>query len=175
MGHDFDNQKDSRHSCARPASAKEIAREEARFDALESALLDIARLYWQTFAAPGSQSWIRALKQAQQQFGPSRGGEVGLMILAVVQAMRTSRSSCFRFNNPDCRFCAAIVSEHERQFMNVFRAVRGGHIGPARTHAMILCEGNNTDAFIASMTVFAKETYFETSAYRPSSVAAPIH
>ena len=137
--------------CDRPPLSKEVPLEEAGFSETEMAILEVSRFYWQTFAEPSSQSWLFALQSAEERFGGAHGGELGLEILACVQSMRMSRKSCFRFNSSRCKDCAAFVSEHERQFMNVFISLRDGNRGAALTHAMILCEGNSTDAFIDRM------------------------
>ncbi|MEM9872989.1 MAG: hypothetical protein AAF822_17275 [Pseudomonadota bacterium] len=149
--------------CGRSASPKETTISEAEYDEIETTILEVARYYWQTFAIPESQSWLFALQRSESRFPGPNGAEVGLETLAAVQAMRMSRSSCFRFNNPSCAHCARIVSEHERQFMNIFQAVRAGRMGPARTHAMILCEGNDTDKLILRMQALAKVAVPELS------------
>jgi len=137
--------------CHRDPSEAEILVEEVGFDRSETAILEVARFYWQTFAEPASQSWLFALHMSEQRFGDRQGGEIGLEILATVQAMRMSRKSCFRFNNPRCTGCAKFLSPHERLFMNVYIPLRDGKLGPALTHAMILCEGNSTDGLIDRM------------------------
>lgn len=161
-----------RECCDRLPNDKEIAVADAGFDIVETAVLEVARYYWQTFAQPDTQSWFYALQRAEHSFGGGRGGEIGLEILAAVQAMRMIRMSCFRFNNPTCPGCSAIMSEHERQFMNVFRAMRDGRPGLARTHAMLLCEGNDTDPLIDRMGELVLTTYGKHTEPRSSSVAA---
>ncbi|MEM0950292.1 MAG: hypothetical protein AAGK37_23075 [Pseudomonadota bacterium] len=147
---------DGHGCCGRDPSDKETTVQEAGYDGVEEAILEIARYYWQTFAIPQSHSWLAALQRAESGVFADTNGEIGLEVLATVQAMRKSRVSCFRFNNPACPQCSSIVSEHERQFMNVFQAVRQGRIGAARTHAMLLCEGNPTDHLIIRMTALVE-------------------
>ncbi|MEM1064516.1 MAG: hypothetical protein AAF771_07865 [Pseudomonadota bacterium] len=142
--------------CGRHPTPKETTVEEAAFDSAALAVLEVARYYWQTFAIPQSQSWLCALQRAETRFPGLNGVEVGLDTLAAVQAMRMSRTSCFNFNNPGCPHCSLIVSEHERQFMNVLQAVRQGRVGAAKTHAMILCEGNDTERLIMRMVSLAR-------------------
>lgn len=145
----------SEDCCVRDPSPKEMSLSEAGYDAAEDAILEVARYFFQTFALPHTQSWLAALHRAEARFSGSSGPGIAMDILAAVQAMRASRSSCFRFSNPACPGCSQIVGEHERQFMCVFQAVRRGQMGPARTHAMLLCEGNDTEAFIERMTELA--------------------
>ncbi|MEO9650243.1 MAG: hypothetical protein ABJ360_04015 [Roseobacter sp.] len=133
--------------CSRPPGDKELSLVDAGYDPVEMAVLEIARCYWQTFAVPQSQSWLYAISYAERHFG----GTASNKILSAVQAMRMSRISCFRFNNPVCPECAAIVSEHERQFINTFIAMRSRRRGSAETHAMILCEGNDTRSLLDRM------------------------
>lgn len=144
------------NSCGRLPSANNAPLDNTSLDDIEKAVLEISRYYWRSFAAPATQSWLCALQIAAERFGPNSGGEIGLGVLAAVQAMRMSRSSCFHFNNPVCAGCASILSDDERRFINVFRAVRGGFFGSATTHAMILCEGNDTSALIERMTILVQ-------------------
>lgn len=142
--------------CGRTPTPKETTIEDAGFDPSALAVLEVARYYWQTFALPQSQSWLCALQRAETRFPGLNGVEIGLETLAAVQAMRMSRTSCFNFNNPGCPHCSRILSEHERQFMNVLQAIREGRVGAAKTHAMILCEGNNTERLILRIIELAK-------------------
>lgn len=144
-------------------------------DPIATSVLTVARLFWQTFAYPDTQSWLFALQRAELFFGNKDGGEVGLEILATVQAMRMSRVSCFQFNDPNCRDCAEMLSAHERQFINIFGAVREGRMGSARTHAMLLCEGNDTDALITRMVQLAKALNCMTHGTRMDASAPMIH
>lgn len=138
--------------CRRLVSDREIPVAEAGFDSLELSVLAISRFYFQSFAIPESQMWMRALEVARDCFGEARGGELGNLVLDMVQAMRLSRRSGFRFSNPGCACCSQILSENERQMMGVFIAVRHGLLSQAHAHAMILCEGNDTVEFLAAMT-----------------------
>ena len=140
----------------RRPSPKEYLLATAGYDEVEKTVLEIARHYFQTFAIPQSQSWLRALQRAEAVIPGEQASNIGLDILAAVQAMRTCRSSCFQFNNPLCPGCAKIVSEHERQFLAVFQAMRHGREGPARTHALILCEGNDHSNLLHRMSILAR-------------------
>ncbi|MFQ6552761.1 hypothetical protein AAD018_010525 [Aestuariibius insulae] len=142
--------------CHRLPTSKETTLSLADYGSVDVKILEIARLYWQTFAMPQSQSWLTASIRADRGFRGRQGGEVAMKTLAAVQAMRMSRVSCFRFNAPDCPGCSQIVSEHERQFMSVLQAVREDRPGAARTHAMLLCEGNETEPLISSMAMLAR-------------------
>lgn len=138
----------TRECCPRQASGKETALVDAGFDQVEHSILEICRFFFQTFAQPTCQSWLHALQRADHVFDPEHSAQTAFSILAMVQAMRASRKSSFRFNNPYCPGCAQLLTEHERQFMGVFRGLRAGHLSEAQTHAMLLCEGHDTTAFL---------------------------
>lgn len=145
--------------------------EEAGYDTVERAVLHVSRCYWQSFATPKSHAWLSAICHAEQAFG----GNAAFKVLSVVQAMRISRVSCFHFNNPGCKGCAAIISEHERQFMNTFMAVRAGRMGSAETHAMILCEGHDTRNFVQEMKALVDLTCADAKPKCRSSDALTLH
>ncbi|MEM9707545.1 MAG: hypothetical protein AAF871_02045 [Pseudomonadota bacterium] len=145
--------------CGRGPSNKESSIDGAGYDGIETAILEVARFYWQTFAMPETQSWLMAHHRSEVRFGQEMGGLLGLDILSAVQAMRMARTSCFKFNNPGCPHCAEIVSEHERQFMNVLQSIRAKRMGATITHAMLLCEGNDASAFIQRMAEVAERAF----------------
>lgn len=162
----------SKKCCFREPSPKEMALSEAGYDDIEEAILTIARYYFQTFALPQTQSWLAALQVADTRFPGTSSAGIAMDILAAVQAMRMSRSSPFRFSNPACPGCSQIIGEHERQFMCVVQAARRGQMGSARTHAMLLCEGNDTEALIARMVALAASTA-AASDTRAKTAASP--
>lgn len=153
----------SHHDCGRARSDKETPVADARFDVVEATVLQVARYYWQTFALPSSQSWLRALQVAEEAACSRTPGTFGLDVLMAVQAMRHSRKSCFQFNDPACPTCASFLTEHERQFMDVLKCCRAGRHGTARTHAMLLCEGNCIDRFIARVEALVAQINHEDS------------
>lgn len=137
--------------CSRTLGENETPVAAYGYSDLELVILAVARFYWQAFAVPESQSWLLASDTCRRTFPEDVACRIATAVLDSVLAMRRSRSSCFHFNNPNCPGCAEILSEHERQFMNVFSAVHAHRKGPARTHAMILCEGACSDDFLASL------------------------
>ncbi|MEM9342413.1 MAG: hypothetical protein AAGA87_05165 [Pseudomonadota bacterium] len=144
--------------CNRAPSSKETSLREAGYDTIECAILEVSRLFFQTFAVPHSQSWLMALQRAELRFPSEAGAQIGLDILAAVQAMRMSRVSSFCFNNPTCPGCSQIVSEHERQFMGIFRALRHRRMSEAQTHALLICEGNDTRHLLNRMMALVSST-----------------
>ena len=138
----------------RNPSGKELDIASSGYDHAELCTLEVARYFWQSFAAPETFSWLLAFEKSEAYF--KTRANIGLRILSAVQAKRHSRVSCFRFNNPTCYACASLITEHERQFMEILRAVRTGRPGLAQTHAMLLCEGNATQMLIRRMRALAK-------------------
>ena len=123
---------------------------EVELGILDLGVLAILRAFLQTFSDPASQGWKAAFATGRQIEAPS-GPDVALGVLEALETMRRARVSTFRFSNPACLSCAAILSEHERRFVLVFRGLRLGHRSEALTHAMLLCEGNDTGPFIAAL------------------------
>ncbi|MBP0483815.1 hypothetical protein [Sagittula salina] len=123
----------------------------------EFIVLSIARHYLETFAAPGEHGWLAATSDALACFGSEQGPRAGLSVLCAVQAMRQARQSVFRFNAARCASCSAWVSDHEKLFMNTLRAVVRGHEAAAQGYAGILCEGNETEAFLRALSVLVED------------------
>lgn len=135
---------------------KECGLDDLPFVQSERAVLTMARLYFQTFVDPRSMAWARALTDADACFSPRDHPLVAAQVLAVVQAMRLSRRSCFQFNNPTCPCCSAIVTEHERRLILTLHAMRRGDNSRAQLEMMMLCEGNRTDAVLHCMAELAR-------------------
>lgn len=113
-------------------------------DADERAILLVMRHYFQSFTQPQSQGWIMAFRAALQHFPHDHAANVALVTLSVVQAMRMSRCEAFRFSNPDCVNCSQLLCEDERQLIGVVAATRRGQRSRTHTHALLICEGNET-------------------------------
>ncbi len=137
--------------CNRMLQSKEIYRKDFNLDATEADLLTIARFYFQSFAVPESQAWMRALSHAESEFGAIPGPAVSMGVLKAIMAIRHARHSVYCFNSPTCTDCAAIITEHERRFMTALQAMRAQKTGEARTELMMLCEGNDTAPAIEAL------------------------
>lgn len=130
--------------CNRVAHVHDRLLSDTGFDIEERMCLDIARLFFSTFAAPQSQNWMRAFEYAEHVFDHGVGPTMAPLILKVIQSIRTSRTSVFTFSNPDCSGCARILTEHERRLMTAITSARYGRTERAHIEMMMLCEGNDT-------------------------------
>ncbi len=120
-------------------------------DAFEHAALAIMRCFFSSFADPACQGWLKAARAAETCFAGDEPGARFLSLLRVVQAMRMARRSPFRFSNPDCAGCAAVLTEAERHLMLALRGARRGRLGAARAHALLLCEGGDATGLLAAL------------------------
>ncbi|AXI46743.1 hypothetical protein C1J03_12355 [Sulfitobacter sp. SK012] len=136
--------------CHRVPSPKETLCKSAGFDNHEHILLTAARLYFQSFAEPHSQSWMQALSLTQVHFGQFDGPIIAIRLLTALQAMRCTRRSIFGFNAPQCATCSKVLTEHERRFMTAIQSVRRGQNSVAQLEIMLLCEGNETEHVLAA-------------------------
>lgn len=134
----------------RKLTAKELRVADANLDVGEIAVLEMARYMFQSFARPETQGWIIAMFRPEHTFPANVAADIALKTLKFVQGMRESRRSCFQFNSPICVDCARILTEHERQLLGILVALRCGRVGQARVHAMVLCEGNETEYLLAA-------------------------
>lgn len=96
------------------------------------------------------------LQNALQVDPGALGSVVPMRLVLVINAMRRARTSCFHYSNPYCSCCQGRVTDEERLFLAVFRAVSEGRKSAAHSSAMILCEGGDTRAFLLRMNELAK-------------------
>lgn len=121
------------------------------FNEGEFAILTIARHYFTSFSEPQTQGWMWAISEALDVFDHNRAPHVAVAVLTVVQAMRRSRRSTFRFNSPTCPVCSRYLSLSERGLMNTLRASARGQADAAIAHAMLLCEGNDVRPMMVAL------------------------
>lgn len=122
----------------------------------EEIVLAVARLFFLSFAAPGSEAWIAAMAAAAQGLGPRDGAIVAARLLDVIQAIRRSRRSVFLFNATRCPDCSALATEHERRLLRALCAVRRGEGTVARAEIMMLCEGNPAEAVLGALSALGR-------------------
>lgn len=91
-------------------------------DAAELAVLTLQRHFFRSFAEPASQSWIQALTLGEECFPHHPRGEVALLVLTQVQALRQTRREVFRFSNPWCPGCSASLTRDELALVQLLRA-----------------------------------------------------
>ncbi|MEL6736478.1 MAG: hypothetical protein AAFO98_11520, partial [Pseudomonadota bacterium] len=74
--------------------------------------------------------------------------------LDVLNEMRMSRQSSFRFSNPRCECCAAMITQDERYLVQVLQNIRNHKLSAATSTAMLLCEGNDSRGFLQATRDF---------------------
>ncbi|MFN3994360.1 MAG: hypothetical protein ACK4IU_15795 [Tabrizicola flagellatus] len=125
--------------------------------------LSLLRWHFQTFAAPDSQGWLRALHCATAHVGPRAAGALCYDLVAVVQALRGTRISSFRFNAESCAGCRVWLTPDERRLIETIDAVRAGRLGRARALGQMLCDGNPAEDLIAMTAVYLRRHTPEVS------------
>ena len=124
-------------------------------DAFEVGLLAVLRHFCTSFCAPQSQAWRSAYGIAAERWGINDGPKAAQCLLTVAEAMRRSRPTTFVFSSPTCLICRERITPNERQFMQVIHAARRSNLGVARTAAMMLCEGGDTQDFVQAALAMA--------------------
>lgn len=127
-----------------------------RLDPMMHCVLTVARHQFQSFAMPQFESWTLALPHAERLFGRDEAPRLVCGVQRAVQAMRCSRKNVFHFSNPGCARCAARLTGHERLLLNSLRSAMMERRQDAEAHAMILCEGNDTAAFLDEIGALAQ-------------------
>lgn len=143
------------HTCRKTRPQTEI-RGVAALDPMLRCVLTVARLQFQSFATPELESWTQALPHAERLYGRDAAPGLVCGVLRAVQEMRLARQSVFAFSNPGCQRCAARLTGHERLLLNTLREMMAGRPQHADAHAMMLCEGNDTGAFLAEIAALSQ-------------------
>lgn len=125
--------------------------------------LTLIRFHFQTFAAPETHGWLLALRCATAHVGPRAAGPLCYDIVTLVQTLRSSRSTAFRFNSEGCACCRVWLTPEERQLMELVQALRQGRTGRARAVVQMLCEGAQGEELIAATQQYLHQHAPETS------------
>ncbi|MCR9135669.1 MAG: hypothetical protein NXI27_06735 [Alphaproteobacteria bacterium] len=120
-------------------------------DACERALLDMVRHFLLAYTKHDHPHWETALELGSRYFGARNGPLTTFAVLDVIKALRTSRKTCFTFNNPRCGTCRNKLSDCERHLCRTLHFARNGERSRVRTEALILCEGFDTKALLAAV------------------------
>ncbi len=139
------------HPCSAPSHGDDLPLDQAGLDRDEQQILTVMRFFFQSFTHPESQGWMKSFRTAHDHFPQDQAARLAVACLAVIQAMRCTRNAGFRFSNPDCAHCARILSRDERQLLGALAATRRGQRSRAHTHALLLCEGNDTQPFLSAI------------------------
>jgi len=118
------------------------------YSPVQIAILEIMRFYFVAYADPQRNAWEMAFEHGQRVFGTTRGPVMAARVLDVVQAMRFSRKSTFRFSNPYCECCRKRISNSERHILDAICALDRGDTVGAMASALVLCEGFDTEPFL---------------------------
>lgn len=111
------------------------------YDQDEVAILHLSRLYFLAHTDPMKPHWDAAMDFSELMFGPEYGPLIAYCVTEVLQNMRESRKTTFRFTNPCCAKCAARLTNNERLLTSTISAFRKGDSLRAKMNALILCEG----------------------------------
>ena len=145
---------DSTRSCSKLPTPRDIPIKDLDTDQIDQAFLSASRFFFLSFAESDSSAWLTAILGSQCFFHGPGSAEIMRRALAVVHEMRTSRRSMFRFSNPRCAGCSSIVTQDERYLLQMIQAARRGESSKTASMAMLLCEGNPTDAVIGAAMGF---------------------
>ena len=143
--------------CRRGAMRKsDTPLRELEMDVVDFGFLTAARHFCASFASPQGSAWVFAMLSPETFFPGAESAEKMRRALAVVQEMRTSRRSTFRFSNPLCACCAGIVTQDERHLLQLVQHARMGQRSGAASSAMLLCEGHATKELMLATHRFAE-------------------
>ena len=137
------------------AKPRRVSIPDASLSQSERVILRSLRLFCLSYATPGCLTWEKALDICNSSFGPIYGPQLGFATMNAMRALRTTRTTCFKFTNPDCPCCRDTLAEHEFQFMSLLRAERSGDGLTAQTNALMLCEGAHPHQFLQSIRELA--------------------
>ncbi|MEM6634315.1 MAG: hypothetical protein AAF667_00355 [Pseudomonadota bacterium] len=131
--------------------SKEPVEARMSIDVFEKHFLEIARHFFLAFSRPQSQAWVDAFWKAEQAFPMPFGATIAHAILISINELRSLRTRPFAFQNPYCTHCSTDITNEERYLLLALRSVRLGNKSQASTNALLLCENEDTSAFLESL------------------------
>lgn len=147
----------------REGQPDEVHLDSLHLDPFGRLTLALMRFHFQTFAAPETHGWLLALRCATAHVGPRAAGPLCWDIVTLVQTLRSSRSTAFRFNSEGCACCRVWLTTEERQMMELVQALRQRRTGRARAVVQMLCEGAKGEQLIAATEYYLSRHAPETA------------
>lgn len=142
-------------NCQSSKSKTDVSLAFLNADQIDFAFLTAARFFCVAFSENDHSAWVTALLGAESFFPGQEPSETMRRSLAVVQEMRTSRRSVFRYSNPRCQGCSPIVTQDERYLLQMIQYARAGRRSKVTSSAMLLCEGNAINRVVIAAEGFA--------------------
>ncbi|SOB92743.1 hypothetical protein [Rhodobacter maris] len=121
----------------------------------QSALLRMLRLIIDSYRAPDRDGWSRSLRLAQVHWGEDRGALVFSDLARVLEEMRKARHSPFGFGAAQGEAATHGPTRHEALFLQTIRLQYAGLGAQADAVAHLLCECNETAAYLAAVRKLA--------------------
>lgn len=119
--------------------------------AFEWQALEVARYFFVSFAQPTTHAWMEGFWRAEQMFPAPFGATIAHTIVIAIRELQTARARPLEFNCPACARNAGRVTAEERHFMVTLAAIRSGNKTAAATHALLLCESEDTSGFLEAV------------------------
>ena len=137
--------------CHQAAQEGDVSLASLELEATEYSILSAARFFFSSFANPETPSWMTVVIASEDFFPVKDSARIVQSILIVIHEVRVSRKSTLRFSNPHCVDCQNNVTAEERHFISMVRKMNSNRPEAAVTHAMLLCEGNQTTNLLVSV------------------------
>lgn len=141
--------------CGTPGPSESLL-SDAVFDLFERECLDVMRLVFAQMAQNLPPLVMEPQDAARVQFGPIRGDRICAAVVQMVHVMAISRSDGFRYSNPFCAGCAAVLTQPEHLLLHVLHHTRRAQPGQAIAHAVMLCDSRPVGPLIDAAAELAR-------------------
>lgn len=141
------------HNHDAPDSALRL--DQTAYDQFERDVLQIARMFFLSFHRAESHAWVNAFYTAEKRFNAPYGATIANAILMVVNTMRAARVGGFSYRDPNCETCREYITDEERYLIGTLHDVRQRNRSGAKMNAMLLCQGEDDQAFMDSISRLA--------------------
>lgn len=153
MPSSFESSKRQTHYHETPDTCVHL--DQTPFDQFERDFLQIARMFFLSFHRAESHAWVNAFYSAEKRFNAPYGATIANAILMVVNTMRAARGSGFSYRDPNCETCREYITDEERYLIGTLHDVRQRNRSGARMNAMLLCQGEDDQAFMDAISRLA--------------------
>lgn len=120
-------------------------------DGFEKATLCVARHLFATFHHPSEQCWMSAFMEAERAFPPPFGATIAHGITIAIREMSKERCRAFSYFRCDDPLSETATTREEQYLLMTLRGIRRHDHQMARAHALLVCDGGDSDAFLAAI------------------------
>lgn len=138
-------------SCVFVCTPNAVSVAQMQLDPFEMSVLEISRIYFETFQSPEKQLWAEAFHLAEQRFDVPYGATVAQAVATILLHLQSKRAGIFAYFGRDHAEAYTLLTQDEANLMRLVQHMRAGRVSLLHSTALILACGGNVRPLLATV------------------------